>query len=98
VRAGTGSRDAAAVTRITELPFSNLGSPGDDVFVAGLTEEIASRLASLQQIAVPSSTTTSNYGRAGKSMREVGPISAPSTSSRDRSAGPAAVPTIRACA
>jgi len=70
--AGAGRRDPGTVTRIAVLPFSNLGAPGDDLFVAGLTEEIVSRLANLQQVAVPSSTTISSYGRTGKTARQVG--------------------------
>lgn len=77
VRQGSSIPASAAgapggVTRIAVLPFSNLGSPGDEAFVAGLTEEVASRLASLQQLAVPSSTTIAGYDRAGKTVREVG--------------------------
>ena len=71
-RAGSGRRDPATVTRIAVLPFSNLGAAGNDLFVAGLTEEIVSRLANLQQVAVPSSTTISSYGRTGKTARQVG--------------------------
>lgn len=60
------------VARIAVLPFSNLGSPGDEAFVTGLTEEIASRLASLQRLAVPSSTSVAGYDRTGKTLGEVG--------------------------
>jgi DNA-binding winged helix-turn-helix (wHTH) protein/TolB-like protein/tetratricopeptide (TPR) repeat protein len=67
----TGAPEGS-VTRIAVLPFANLGSSRDESFVAGLTEEIASRLASLQQLAVPSSTTIAGYDRAGKTVREVG--------------------------
>ncbi len=62
----------AGVTRIAVLPFANLGSPGDQVFVAGLTEEVASRLASLSRLAVPSTTTVAGYDRSGKSLRQLG--------------------------
>jgi len=64
--------EAAGVTRIAVLPFSNLGAAGDDTFVAGLTEEIASRLGGLQQLAVRSSTTMAGYDRTGKTAREIG--------------------------
>ena len=67
-----GRDEAAGVTRIAVLPFSNLGAAGDDTFVAGLTEEIASRLGGLQQLAVRSSTTIAGYDRTGKTAREIG--------------------------
>jgi DNA-binding winged helix-turn-helix (wHTH) protein/TolB-like protein/tetratricopeptide (TPR) repeat protein len=64
--------EAAGLTRIAVLPFSNLGAAGDETFVAGLTEEIASRLGGLQQLAVRSSTTVAGYDRTGKTAREIG--------------------------
>lgn len=65
-------RSAPALTRIAVLPFVNLGSPADAYFVAGMTEEISSRLAGLRQVAVPSTTTVSGYDRRGKSLRRIG--------------------------
>jgi DNA-binding winged helix-turn-helix (wHTH) protein/TolB-like protein/Tfp pilus assembly protein PilF len=65
-----GSADA--VTRIAVLPFVNLGSAEDEYFVAGMTEEITSRLAGLRRLAVPSGTTVRQYDRHGKSVREIG--------------------------
>ena len=62
----------AAVTRVAVLPFVNLGSQGDEAFVAGLTEEVASRLAGLSRLAVPSTTTVAGYDRRGKSLRQLG--------------------------
>ncbi len=60
------------VTRIAVLPFLNLGSPEHDVFVAGLTEEITARLASVRGLALPSSTTIGGYDRAGKTLERLG--------------------------
>ena len=62
----------AAVTRVAVLPFVNLGSEGDQAFVAGLTEEVASRLAGLSRLAVPSTTTVAAYDRRGKSLGQLG--------------------------
>lgn len=79
ILARQGSPNAAAVTapgddvaRIAVLPFSNLGSSGDEAFVTGLTEEIASRIATLQHLAVPSSTTVAAYDRTGRTMGAIG--------------------------
>lgn len=58
-------------TRVAVLPFINLGSPADESFVAGMTEEITSRLASLRHLAVLSSTTSRAYDRRGKGMPRI---------------------------
>jgi TolB-like protein len=63
---------AEGVTRIAVLPFVNLGSPDDEYFVAGMTEEITSRLAGLKRLAVSSSTTVTQYDRRGKGVRRIG--------------------------
>ena len=60
------------MTRIAVLPFVNLGAAADAYFVAGMTDEITSRLAGLRQVAVPSSTTVSEYDRRGKSLPRIG--------------------------
>lgn len=60
------------VTRIAVLPMVNLGPPADASFVAGLTEELISRLAALRRVAVPSSTTLAAYDRRGKTLALVG--------------------------
>jgi DNA-binding winged helix-turn-helix (wHTH) protein/TolB-like protein len=69
---GPGGGSADAVTRIAVLPFVNLGSAEDEYFVAGMTEEITSRLSGVRRLAVPSSTTVRQYDRRGKGVREIG--------------------------
>ena len=54
------------------LPFLNVGSPADEYFVTGMTEEITSRLAGLNRLAVPSSTTIAGYDCRGKSLQAIG--------------------------
>jgi DNA-binding winged helix-turn-helix (wHTH) protein/TolB-like protein len=66
------ARSSTEVTRIAVLPFVNLGSADDEYFVAGMTEEITGRLASLRRLAVPSSTTVTQYDRRGKSVGRIG--------------------------
>ena len=68
----SGERPTTDVTRIAVLPFVNLGSTTEAYFVAGMTEEITSRLAGLRQVAVPSSTTLAEYDRRGKSLTRIG--------------------------
>lgn len=66
------ARSTPDVTRIAVLPFVNLGAATDAYFVAGMTEEITSRLAGLRRVAVPSSTTLSEYDRRGRSLAQIG--------------------------
>lgn len=58
--------------RIAVLPFTNLGSPEEQYFAAGMTEEITSRLAGVSRLAVPSSTTINQYKREDKNLRRIG--------------------------
>jgi serine/threonine-protein kinase len=67
------SLDAEAETRVLAvLPFKNLGNPADQYFADGLTEELTSRLASLGGLRVISRTSTEQYRRSPKSLREIG--------------------------
>jgi TolB-like protein/Flp pilus assembly protein TadD len=54
------------------LPFENLGAPQDAYFAAGMTDEIMSRLANLQGLAVISRTTAIGYDRKGKTIPQIG--------------------------
>ena len=54
------------------LPFENLGTPEDEYFAGGLTEEITSRLAVVSGLKVKSSGTGRQYDRKGKSTRDIG--------------------------
>jgi non-specific serine/threonine protein kinase len=54
------------------LPFENLGSPEDEYFAAGMTEEITSRLAAVSGLGVISRTSAVQYGREGKTLRQIG--------------------------
>ena len=58
--------------RIAVLPLENLGPAEDAYFAAGITEEIASRLAAVSGLAVISRASTQNYDRSGKSMQDIG--------------------------
>jgi TolB-like protein/Tfp pilus assembly protein PilF len=57
---------------IVVLPFENLGTPEDEYFSGGLTEEITSRLAVVSGLRVKSSGTGRQYDRKGKSTRDIG--------------------------
>jgi TolB-like protein/Flp pilus assembly protein TadD len=57
---------------IAVLPFENLGSSEDDYFAAGMTEEITSRLAAVEDLGVISRTSVVQYDRTGKTIRQIG--------------------------
>jgi TolB-like protein/Flp pilus assembly protein TadD len=60
------------IPRIVVLPFENLGSPDDEYFADGITEEITSRLAAVSGLGVISRTTANRYRDTGKSIKEIG--------------------------
>jgi serine/threonine protein kinase/tetratricopeptide (TPR) repeat protein len=66
-RSGLGGKPP----RIVVLPFENLGAPQDAYLAAGITEEISSRLANLQGLAVISRTTAIGYDRKGKTIKQI---------------------------
>jgi len=54
------------------LPFENLGSPDDEYFADGMTEEITTNLASLSGLGVISRTSSMQYKKTGKSLKQIG--------------------------
>jgi serine/threonine-protein kinase len=58
--------------RIVVLPFENLGSPDDEYFADGMTEEIISRLAAVASLHVVSRTSAMHYKGTTKTIREIG--------------------------
>ncbi|MEA2572593.1 MAG: hypothetical protein QOI24_4594 [Acidobacteriota bacterium] len=57
---------------VVVLPFENLGNARDAFFAAGVSDEIATRLASISSIAVISRTTASRYANTTKSIADIG--------------------------
>jgi len=53
------------------LPFSNLGSPEDDYFVDGITDEVTNRLAALHMLGVISRTSAVQYKNTDKPIRKI---------------------------
>ncbi len=62
----------ASLLRIVVLPFENVGSPDDDYFADGMTEEITARLAAVKGVQVISRTTARQYEATLKSIPEIG--------------------------
>ncbi len=57
---------------IVVLPFENLGSPDDEYFADGMTEEITSRLAGIDGLGVISRTSAMQYKHTDKPLSEIG--------------------------
>lgn len=67
------SREApASRPRIAVLPFENLGPPEDAYFAGGMTEEITSRLASVDGLSVISRASAQQYNRTGRTIKDIG--------------------------
>jgi len=58
--------------RIVVLPFENLGSPEDEYFADGMTEEIISRLSAVSGLLVISRTSAMQYKGTDKAIRQIG--------------------------
>jgi TolB-like protein len=57
---------------IAVLPFENLGSPEDEYFADGMTEEITARLAGVRELGVIARTSAMQYKNTDKSVRQIG--------------------------
>ncbi len=57
---------------IAVLPFQNLGSAQDEYFAIGMTQEIASRMASVRSVGVIATSSTRRYVDTRKTAREIG--------------------------
>ena len=73
VPATTASADLAR-RMLVVLPFDNLGSPKQDYFSAGLTEEITSQLSGLvpARLGVIARTSAVRYKQSGKPISDIG--------------------------
>jgi serine/threonine-protein kinase len=73
-RGKTGPPPAAVsdTPRIVVLPFTNLGSPEDEYFADGVTEEVTSRIGATPGLGVIARTSAATYRKSGKSVRQIG--------------------------
>jgi eukaryotic-like serine/threonine-protein kinase len=67
----TGEKASAQRRMLAVLPFENLGSPDDEYFADGMTDEITAKLAAIHDLGVISRTSTMLYKHTTKSLREV---------------------------
>ncbi len=57
---------------IVVMPFENLGSQDDKYFADGITDEITSKLASIGNIGVISTSSAEKLAKANKSIQDIG--------------------------
>ncbi len=68
-----GDRQPVESTRplIVVLPFENLGAPDDEYFADGITDEITSRLATIDGLGIISRTSAVAYKNADKTIQQI---------------------------
>jgi non-specific serine/threonine protein kinase len=67
-----GDKTAEDRRMLAVLPFDNLGSPDDEYFADGITDEIISRLGAIKKLGVISRTSSMQYKNTEKSLRQIG--------------------------
>ncbi len=67
-----GAERADSRKLLVVLPFVNLGSPANEYFAEGITEEITARLAGVQGLGVIARTTAVQYKNTDKTVAEIG--------------------------
>jgi TolB-like protein/Flp pilus assembly protein TadD len=73
IRRAGGAADPPGAPRVLAvLPFKNLGSPDDQYFADGLTEEITSRLADVKELGVISRTSADRYRNTTALLKQIG--------------------------
>jgi eukaryotic-like serine/threonine-protein kinase len=67
----TGNKPTAERKMLAVLPFENLGSPDDEYFADGITDEITGKLAAIHELGVISRTSTIQYKKTTKNIRQI---------------------------
>ena len=62
----------ASVRRIAVLPFENAGNVEDEYFADGMTDEVRSRLSSIEGLQVTARASSSQYKKSTKALRDIG--------------------------
>jgi serine/threonine-protein kinase len=71
-RAGPPAATVRDAPRIVVLPFTNLGSPEDEYFADGVTEEVTNRIGATPGLGVIARTSAVMYRKSEKSVRQIG--------------------------
>ena len=64
--------EASGVARVAVLPFENLGSPEDEYFADGITDEVRGKLAGLPRLQVIARSSSSQYKNTDKGAQQIG--------------------------
>jgi len=67
-----GQKQGSNRKMLAVLPFQNLGSPQDEYFAEGITDEITTCLAGLSGLGIISRTSSAQYKSTDKSLRQIG--------------------------
>lgn len=62
---------ASGVRALAVLPFENLGSPEDEYFADGVTDELRGKLAAVPGLLVIASTSSNQYKKTTKTPRQI---------------------------
>ena len=71
MRGTSGGPAAGGIKRIAVLPFENLGSPEEDYFADGISDEIRGKLTSLPGIQVIARASSTPYKKTTKTPKEI---------------------------
>jgi TolB-like protein/Flp pilus assembly protein TadD len=71
IRRTPGGPAAAGIKRIAVLPFENLGSPEEDYFVDGISDEIRGKLTSLPGVQVIARASSTPYKKTTKTPKQI---------------------------
>ena len=64
--------ESGGLKRLAVLPFENLGSPGDEYFADGMTDEVRSKLTSLPGVEVVARGSSIGYKKTTKTPMQIG--------------------------
>jgi TolB-like protein len=68
---GGDSVEDAGPKLVAVLPFENLGSPDDEYFADGITDEVRGKLATVPGLKVIARSSSAQYKKTGKSPQEI---------------------------
>lgn len=70
-RSHGGGGEPGGVKRLAVLPFENLGSPEDDYFADGITDEVRGKLTSLAGLQVIARASSTPYKKTNKTPKQI---------------------------
>ena len=70
-QAGGSAASAPGVRRVAVLPFENLGSPEDDYFADGISDEVRAKLTSVPGLQVIARGSSTPYKKTNKTPKQI---------------------------